>query len=226
MPMKSGIFVRMIHIQSFKFNPFEENTYVVYDETLEASVIDPGCYEKEEQNLLTDFILAKNLNVKILLNTHCHIDHVLGNDFVKHQYKVPFFIHPTELPVLKAVKTYAPNYGFPRYQEALPDGELREGTRIKFGNSSLEILFLSGHSPGHVGFYESNQKILISGDVLFYHSIGRTDLPGGNLDTLIKNIHQKLFVLPDDVMVYSGHGPITSIGEEKVHNPFCALTVG
>jgi hydroxyacylglutathione hydrolase len=216
----------MIQIQSFTFNPFEENTYVLYDDTLEAIVVDPGCYEKEEQAELAEFISSKKLTVKYLINTHCHIDHVLGNDFVKSRYKVPFLLHPVELPVLRAVKTYAGNYGFPGYSEVLPDGDLQEDRKFNFGNSSLEILFLPGHSPGHVGLYHAGEKFIIGGDVLFFHSIGRTDLPGGNFETLIRSIHQKLFVLPDDVTVYAGHGTPTSIGEEKVNNPFCALTVG
>ncbi len=214
----------MIQIQSFTFNPFEENTYVLYDETGEAVIIDPGCSSNEEETILTDFVSAQHLVVKMLLNSHCHIDHVLGNEFVKRKYKVPFYIHRVEVAVLTSVKVYAPNYGFPQYHETLPDGELREGQTLKFGNSSLEIIFLPGHSPGHVGFYNHTQKFLISGDVLFYHSVGRTDLPGGNYDTLLESIHQQLFVLPDEVVVYAGHGPATTLGEEKVHNPFCALT--
>ncbi|NOT75618.1 MAG: MBL fold metallo-hydrolase [Cyclobacteriaceae bacterium] len=215
----------MIQIQSFTFNPFEENMYILFDETKEAVIIDPGCYEPEEQTELKKFISKENLTVKFLLNTHCHIDHVLGNSFVKQYHKVPFLIHPTELKVLRAVISYASNYGFPRYSEILPDGDLIEGEFIKFGNSSLSIIFLPGHSPGHVGFYSKDQNFLIGGDVLFYHSIGRTDLPGGNFETLIKSIHQKLFVLPENVVVHPGHGSPTTIGEEKVHNPFCALTV-
>lgn len=215
----------MIRVHAFTFNPFEENTYVLYDETREAVIIDPGCFEKEEQDELVEFIAAKMLKVKILLNTHCHIDHVLGNYFVKEKYKVPFLIHPTEGPVLRAVKSYASNYGFPGYTEVLPDGELREGANVNFGSSSLEILFVPGHSPGHIALYEPGQSLLIAGDVLFNRSIGRTDLPGGNMETLLASIHQKLFVLPDEVTVYPGHGPVTTIGEEKIHNPFCALPV-
>jgi hydroxyacylglutathione hydrolase len=215
----------MIKVQSFTFNPFGENTYVLYDETGEAVIIDPGCYEKKEEEELKAFILSKNLTVKLLLNTHCHIDHVLGNHFVKHQYKVPFLIHPVEVEVLRSVKVYAANYGFPQYHEVLPDGMLQEGQRISFGNSTLDVLFLPGHSPGHVGFYQPAQKFLISGDVLFYRSVGRTDLPGGSSDTLLASIHNKLFTLPDDVVVYSGHGPKTILGEEKNENPFCALSV-
>ena len=169
----------MLHVQRFTFNPFQENTYVLYDETHEAVIIDPGCYEKEEQKALKDFILSNKLKAKLLLNTHCHIDHVLGNDFAKQLYDVPFLIHKIEIPVLSAVKAYASNYGFPLYHEVLPDGPLEEGGNVTFGNTSLKILFLPGHSPGHIGFYEPKEKILIAGDVLFYHSIGRTDLPGG-----------------------------------------------
>ncbi len=215
----------MIQIQSFTFNPFSENTYVLYDETGEAVIIDPGCCEKEEEEELKSFILSKNLTVRLLLNTHCHIDHVLGNDFVKRQFKVPFLIHPVEMEVLRSVKAYAPSYGFPHYHEVLPDGLLQEGQRIIFGKSTLDVLFLPGHSPGHVGFYQPVQKFLISGDVLFYRSVGRTDLPGGNSDTLLASIHHTLFTLPDDVTVYSGHGPTTTLGEEKVENPFCALSI-
>ncbi|CAN5380382.1 MBL fold metallo-hydrolase [soil metagenome] len=215
----------MIQIQSFTFNAFQENTYVLFDETGEAVIIDPGCYEKSEQHELKDFVNAEKLTIKFILNTHCHIDHVLGNAFVKHLYKAPFLIHPIDLRVLKAVPAYASNYGFPLYQEVLPDGDLTEGEKVTFGNSELTILFLPGHSPGHVGFYNSPQKFLIGGDVLFYHSIGRTDLPGGNLDTLLSSIHKKLFTLPDEVVVYPGHGTATTLGEEKINNPFCGLTV-
>ena len=215
----------MIHVRSFTFNPFEENTYVVYDDTREAIIIDPGCYEKEEQQELSDFIKSEKLKVKLLLNTHCHIDHVLGNYFVKHQYNVPFLIHPIEVGVLRAVKSYASNYGFPGYQEILPDSLLNEDELVQFGNTSMKVIFLPGHSPGHVGFYDEATGQLIAGDVLFYHSVGRTDLPGGNTETLLNSIHQRLFHLPDNVVVFPGHGQTTTVGEEKVNNPFCALPV-
>ncbi len=215
----------MLRVKTFTFNPFEENTYVVYDETREAAIIDPGCYEKEEQDELASFIAKEELQVKLLLNTHAHIDHVLGNYFVKHRYGVPFYLHPTELPVLRSVKSYAGNYGFAGYQEVLPDAALGEGEPVRFGHSSLDVLFLPGHSPGHVGFLASGQRLLLAGDVLFYRSVGRTDLPGGNTETLLGSIQQKLFSLPDDVVVYPGHGPTTTLGEEKVSNPFCALPV-
>jgi len=215
----------VIKIQSFVFNPFQENTYVVYDETKEALVIDPGCYEREEKQELDEFISSQDLKIKYLLNTHCHIDHVLGNDYVKEKYKVPFLIHKNDEPVLRAVKSYSSNYGFVNYREQLPDDFLKEGDVIKWGVSEFKVLFLPGHAPGHVGFYNAEQKIIISGDVLFQHSIGRTDLPGGDFDTLIRSIHQKLFVLPDEVIVYCGHGPETTLGEEKINNPYCALNL-
>jgi hydroxyacylglutathione hydrolase len=225
---KSHLFLteifEMISIRSFVFNGFQENTFVLYDETRECIVIDPGCYDKEEEQELSDFIDQQQLTVKLLLNTHCHVDHVLGNAFVKEKYNTRLLIHATDEPGLRAVKVYAPNYGLHQYHETLPDGYLKEGDTIKFGNQELKVIFVPGHSPGHVAFYSEANKIVIGGDVLFYNSIGRTDLPGGNFDVLIESIHQKLFTLPDDVKVYPGHGPATTIGFEKRTNPFCALT--
>ena len=214
----------MLKIEEFVFNPFQENTYVLYDETREAVIVDPGCYEDYEKQDLQHFIESNKLNVKMLLNTHGHIDHVLGNTFVKDTFKVKLSIHKIDEPVMRAVKAYAGNYGFPLYQEASVDSYLEEGNTISFGTQQFEILFVPGHSPGHVAFYNEKEKVVIGGDVLFQNSIGRTDLPGGNFDTLINSIHEKLFTLPDDVVVYAGHGPKTTIGFEKITNPFCALT--
>jgi hydroxyacylglutathione hydrolase len=214
----------MLHIQVFVFNPFQENTYILYDETNECVVVDPGCYEEDEKIELVDFISANNLKVTRLLNTHCHIDHVLGNAFVKEKFKTKLHIHRNDEPVLRAVSAYAPNYGFNLYQETAPDVFLEDGDVINFGNQKFEVLFVPGHAPGHVAFYNKKEKVVIGGDVLFQNSIGRTDLPGGNLDTLINSIHQKLFTLPDDITVYPGHGPKTTIGFEKLTNPYCALT--
>lgn len=212
-----------MQIKCFEFNPFAENTYVLYDDTKECIIIDPGCFGKEEEQQLLNFVETNALQVKKLLNTHCHIDHVLGNWFVKKQFDVKLFIHQMDEVVLKAVKVYAPNYGFPEYQEADVDGYLKEGEPVTFGSQSLDVLFVPGHAPGHVAFYNKAEKVLIGGDVLFYNSIGRTDLPGGDHQTLINSIHQKLFNLPDDVVVFPGHGPETSIGFEKKTNPFCAV---
>ena len=215
----------MLSIQTFEFNPFSENTYVVFDETKEAVIIDPGCYEPNEKKALADFVEQQGLKIKYLLNTHCHIDHVLGNDFVKNHYHVPFLIHAKEEPVLRAVKSYAPNYGFPNYQEVLPDQFLAEGDTVAFGNTQWSVLFLPGHAPGHIAFYDEQEKKIFAGDVLFQRSIGRTDLPGGNHQTLLDSIQKKLFLLPDEVEVLPGHGDTTTLGEEKMYNPFCALSV-
>ena len=213
----------MIEIKSFVFNPFMENTYVLYDESKEAVIIDPGCYEKEEHDQLANFISENDLKVVKLLNTHGHIDHVFGNQWVKDYYKVLLYIHPKDEETLRSVKVYAPAYGFANFQESKPDSYLEEGEVVKFGNSSLDILFTPGHAPGHIVFYNKDQNICIGGDVLFDGSIGRTDLPGGDHDTLIKSIHEKMFPLGDEMVVYSGHGGPTTIGKEKVSNPFCAI---
>lgn len=214
----------MLQVKIFEFNPFQENTYVLFDDSRECVIIDPGCSDIHEEAALATFINDNKLEVKLLLNTHCHIDHVLGNWFVKKKYGVDLLIHQAEEVVLKTVKVYAPNYGFPAYQETTPDGYLKESDVVKFGNQTMQVLFVPGHAPGHIAFYSQKEKILISGDVLFYNSVGRTDLPGGNTQTLMDSIQNKLFLLPDDVTVYPGHGPETSIGFEKKTNPYCALT--
>jgi hydroxyacylglutathione hydrolase len=207
-------------IESFTFNPFSENTYVLYDDTKECVVIDPGCSNKTEQQELQDFIKTNELKVVRLLNTHCHIDHVLGNKFVADTYGIPLEIHEDDLPVLRSVPTYSAAYGFPQYQEILPEKFLKEGEDVAFGNTRLQVLLTPGHAPGHVVFYHTESQNLIGGDVLFQRSIGRTDLPGGDYDTLIQSIKTKLFTLPDEVTVHPGHGPSTTIGEEKASNPF------
>lgn len=213
----------MLQVKKFTFNPFAENTYVAYDHTRECVVIDPGCYEKEEEAELVTFITSNNLTVKQVINTHCHIDHVLGNAFLKRKFNVPLLIPALEDSLLRAVRSYAGNYGFQQYQDSTPDELIHEDYILTVGEQKLTTLFVPGHSPGHIAFYHHADKILIAGDVLFYNSIGRTDLPGGNYDTLIESIHKKLFVLPDEVTVYCGHGPETTIGFEKRTNPFCAI---
>ncbi|MEO1049602.1 MAG: MBL fold metallo-hydrolase [Bacteroidota bacterium] len=213
----------MIEVKSFVFNPFMENTYVLYDETKECIIIDPGCYEDHEKQELSSFIASKELKVSKLINTHCHIDHVFGNHYVKQTYDVELFIHQSDEATLKSVEVYAPNYGFMDYEPTEAEHFLDEGDQVSFGNSTLDMFFVPGHAPGHLAFYNKDQKICIGGDVLFQRSIGRTDLPGGDHDTLIESIHNKMFSLDDDFVVYTGHGPTTTIGEEKRHNPFCAI---
>ncbi len=213
----------MIHIKSFVFNPFLENTYILYDESKEAIIVDPGCYENYEKQQLSKFIDENDLKVVKLINTHCHIDHVFGNQFVKTKYHVRLEANEKDVATLMAVKAYAPSYGFQHFEESFVDVHIDESDEIKFGNSQLNIFFVPGHAPGHIALYNVEEKICIGGDVLFRESIGRTDLPGGDFDTLIQSIHQKMFTLPDETIVYSGHGETTTIGYEKSNNPFCAI---
>lgn len=210
----------MIQIKSFAFNPYQENTYVLYDESNECVIIDPGMYTGDEQNAFLKFITDHDLKPVLLLNTHCHIDHVLGNKFIFDTYGLLPQFHKGELPVLNSVVAYAPQMGMRYEVSPLPEVYLSETGTVKFGNSELELIFAPGHSPAHLCFYNKEQQFIIGGDVLFYRSIGRADLPGGNFDQLISSIREKLFTLPDDVKVFPGHGPSTSIGFEKQYNPF------
>ena len=213
----------MIKIATFTFNPFSENTYILYDESGEAVIVDPGNYEPDEDTRLSDFIRENSLKPVLIANTHAHVDHVLGVSHVKRNWGIPFSLHRQEEPVLRSVKVYAPHYGFMAYEEPEVDHWLREGEKITFGSSEMEIIFVPGHSPGHIAFYSGEHGVLMAGDVLFRESIGRTDLPGGNHQTLIASILEKVFVLPDEVTVYPGHGPSTTVGYEKKNNPFFRL---
>lgn len=210
----------MITINTFTYNGFQENTYVLTDETNEAVIIDPGCYSTTEQTELFNFIKNNNLNPVKLLNTHCHIDHILGNNFVATKFGLDLYIHQQDLPTLHATTEYGHLYGFTVDKSPEPAHFLKDGDVVKFGNSTLEVIFTPGHAPGHVVFVNHEQRFVINGDVLFRGSIGRTDLPGGNHQTLIDSIKTKLFTLPDDYVVHTGHGPTTTIGYEKKYNPF------
>lgn len=211
----------MISVKKLTFNPFQENTYILFDETKECVIIDPGCYEQHERDELTQFIEKNELIPVKLISTHSHIDHVLGNKFVMDTYGIDLQIHKQDLQTLIAVPTYAANYGFTDYQACeTPTSFFEEGDKITFGNSELDILFVPGHAPGHVAFVAKEEKLIINGDCLFYGSVGRVDLPGGDAETLVRSIKTKLFALPDDFVVYCGHGPETSIGFEKANNRF------
>lgn len=210
----------MLKIKLFTFNPFQENTYILYDDNGAAAIVDPGCYESEEQEVLRSFILSENLNPQLLLNTHCHIDHVLGNAWVKRTFDIPLLIHDKDIAVLNSVKAYASNYGFHKYESTEPDGYLSTDQDIQIGDEKLEVRFVPGHAPGHVVFYHKESGVCIAGDTLFRTSIGRTDLPGGDHALLLEKIKSELFSLPDDTIIYPGHGPVTSIGFEKNNNPF------
>ncbi|MDF2157145.1 MBL fold metallo-hydrolase [Algoriphagus sp. CAU 1675] len=210
----------MLKIKSFTFNPFQENTFVVYDEYGNAAIIDPGCFDPGEKRELLDFITENKLKPTLLMNTHCHIDHVLGNAWVKRTFGIPFLIHEKESSVLKSVEVYAPNYGFHGYEGCEADQFLEEGQEIKIGEDTLKVLFVPGHSPGHVVFYHENSGQCIAGDTVFRGSIGRTDLPGGDHELLLNKIKGVLFSLPEETILYPGHGPKTTLAFEKSNNPF------
>ena len=211
----------MISIKQFTFSPFEENTYVLYDETKDCIIIDPGCYHTYEKKELSSFIDKNGLKPVKLINTHCHLDHVFGNEFIVNTYNIPFEIHRGELPVLAAFKKSCERYGIPLKSDSpQPTGFIEEGDYVTFGKSKLLALFTPGHSPASLSFYSEEDKFVIAGDVLFYDSIGRTDLPGGNLETLIESIVTKFYPLGDDVKVYNGHGIPTTVGRERKQNPF------
>ncbi len=210
----------MIDIHYFTFNGFQENTYILFDETKECVIIDPGCYSNEEQQELVNYITEQGLTPVKLLNTHCHIDHILGNSFVASKYNLGLEIHKDDLPTLNATPEYGHLYGFNVEKSPEPTTLLENGDIVKFGNSVLKVLFVPGHSAGHIVFVAEEEKFVINGDVLFQGSIGRTDLPGGDYNTLIESIKTKLLTLDDDFKVYSGHGPSTTIGYERNHNPF------
>ncbi len=210
----------MLTVKKFTFNPFQENTFLLIGENKHCAIIDPGCYTHTEQQELKEFIEKNELKPQYLINTHCHIDHILGNNFIIDTYNIPFLMHKDDLITLNSTVSYAPAYGFniePPYQ---PSKFLTEGDKVSIDNDELEVVFVPGHAPGHIVLIHHKQKFIIGGDVLFYGSIGRTDLPGGDHQTLIRNIKEKLLTLPDDYDVFPGHGPATTIGFEKINNPF------
>ncbi len=210
----------MLKVKSFIFNPVEENTYVLYNEKDACCIIDPGCYFSIERKELQDFIEEQRLQPKFLLNTHCHLDHVFSNKFVHDQYGLPLQLHPKEQLVLEYAPAAGLQWGLPFENYQGPLIFLQEGTSIWLNNDELEILATPGHSPGSICFYCRSQQFVISGDVLCYQGIGRTDLPGGDPGTLLRSIREKLFTLPDEVVIYPGHGQPITVGFEKRTNPF------
>ena len=204
----------------FTVNPFQENSAVLYDSTGECAIVDPGFSTDEERKALIRFVAEKNLKPVLMLNTHCHIDHILGNKFIADEYNLELQIHQLDAPLLEAATSYAHLYGLNYEPSPAPTNFLEEGTDITFGKTKLEVLHLPGHAPGHVILIHRDSKTIIGGDVIFSGSIGRTDLPGGNHEDLLQSIREKLFTLPEDYTIYPGHGPQTSVGREKMSNPF------
>jgi len=219
----------MLQVRVFTFSPIQENTYLVYNEAGDTCIIDPGCYDEREQKELSSYIEHQKLVPRLLLNTHCHLDHVFGLSWAAEKYSLTPHIHFSEKQMLDLAPMNGEMWGMPFKGYSGPLNWLKEGEIIRVGEDELKILFAPGHSPGHVCFYhlsantsaaKSEPSFVIAGDVLFKQSIGRADLPGGNFNALIQSIREQLFVLPDDTIVYPGHGEPTTIGYEKKYNPF------
>lgn len=208
-------------IQIFEFSPFHENTYVIADEaTNEAVIIDPGCYEQAEKEALGQFIEANKLDVKYVLLTHSHLDHVFGVAYVKRRFNVKAYLHELDMVIFNDVPIRCALYGLRGFEPSTVDAFLKEGDQFRFGNTVLDVIFVPGHAPGHVAFVNHAERYVIGGDVLFKGSVGRTDFPYSNHADLINSIRTEFFTLPDDYTVYAGHMEPTTIGAEKRTNPY------
>lgn len=206
-----------VQVQAFAFNAFQENTFVVSDGN-DAVIFDPGCYTRQEEAELFDYINTNGLEVKAILFTHAHIDHILGASFCQQAFAAPTYLHAADHSTWNSVKSYAHVYGFENYKETeLPTHELTHLQKLQFGQLAFKVFYTPGHAPGHVVFYHDS-GFVINGDVLFKGSFGRVDLPGGDLETLKKSIFEVLFKFPEQTIVYCGHGPSTTIGQEKHTN--------
>ncbi len=214
----------MLQIKQFIFSPFAENTYIIYDDANKvAAVIDPGCYTDEEEGSLSKFVEENELNLKYLINTHCHIDHIFGNKFIKDKYNSTFIAPEKDVFMLKLMEEQAAGYGLQLQPSPQPDILIENIDELKIGEYKCDFIFTPGHTPGEYCIYFPSEKVLFSGDVLFRQSIGRTDLWGGDYDTLIDSIENKLYKLDDDVKVFPGHEQTTTIGFEKRNNPFVSV---
>ncbi len=210
----------MIHLEKLVFNSFGVNTYLLYDETGECIIADPANYDKTEDLRLLSFLEQNNLTPVIHLNTHCHIDHVLGNHFLKKKFNIPFQAHLEEMELLGKAPVMGELFGFNVKPLPEPDKYLNHNDTITFGNSELKAIHVPGHSQGSLAFYSKKDSFALTGDALFSGSIGRTDLPGGDFDTLIASIRENLFSLPPETTIWPGHGESSTIGYEIEYNPF------
>lgn len=210
----------MIRIEKFIFNTFQVNTYLLWDETGACMVVDAACYDEDEQQQLAGFITANNLTLVRNINTHCHIDHVLGNGFIEKNYGIRPEFHRDGMPFFHTAGEIALSFGYRVEQIPEPKGFIADKEVISWGKSALTALHSPGHAAGSLCFYNADQGFVITGDVLFKDTIGRTDLPSGDFDLLMNSIRTRLFTLPDETVVYPGHGPETTIGYEKINNPF------
>lgn len=214
----------MLIVKKFVFNIFYENTYVIWDEaTKECAVIDAGCSNKAEEGEIETYLNMHELAVKYLINTHCHIDHVIGSKFIKEKYNPLYMIPKLDLPLLERAETQAAAFGLSIEAPPRPDKFITADDTIRIGNSEMKFLDTPGHTPGEVCVYFSKEKFCMTGDVLFQKSIGRTDLWGANYESLINSINTQLLTLPDDTLIYPGHGDCSKIGIEKKENPFLLI---
>jgi hydroxyacylglutathione hydrolase len=210
----------MLTVKYFEFNPVRENTFVLYNEMKECIIIDAGCYDSAEEDTLKRFIESNGLETKFLLNTHAHFDHLYGAAFVHREWGLRPAFHVADQPLFDNAEEASLAWNIPFQNYKGPVSYITPGVPIMLGNDKLDVLFTPGHAPGHVVFYCQAQRFVIGGDVLFKGGVGRTDLPLASHHTLIKSINEQLMTLPDDVVVYPGHGPSTTIGEERRTNPF------
>jgi hydroxyacylglutathione hydrolase len=213
----------MLHLNVSLFSPIQENTYILHNDDGLCAIIDPGCYDQEEREVLSAYISDHKLRPVLLLNTHCHLDHVFGNRYVHETYGLELHLHPLEERMLALAPASGLMWNMPFDNYQGPLHHLKPGDPVLLGSDRLDVLFMPGHSPGSVGFYHPGQGFIISGDVLFRESVGRTDLPGGSFEVLQDSIRRALYTLPDETVVHSGHGPETTIGWEKLHNPYVRL---
>ena len=208
-------------VQKFIFSPFQENTYIVWDEgTKDAIIIDPGCLSKTEEVELENFISQNHLKVNYLFNTHGHLDHIFGNAFVMNNFNPVHYAPEKDMPLFEKAQEQAKNFGLTMKKSPTPDFFFDESKNIEFANSKIELFFTPGHTPGEFCIYFPLDNICFSGDVLFKESIGRTDLWGGNYETLMHSINSKILILPDETVIYAGHGEKSNIQYEKLNNPF------
>jgi len=208
-------------LQRFTFNPLGENTYIIWCPiTLECAIVDAGMYNSTEHQIVQTFIEENHLKPVALLGTHAHIDHIFGNWWVKQTYSIPYFLHPDDIKMIERSETMAALWNLAYTPSPLPDNPLKAGDIISIGQQELEVRFVPGHAPGHVIFVHHGSDTALVGDTIFQGSIGRTDLPGGNHNLLLQKIQEEIFTLPDRFILHSGHGAETTVGTEKVSNPF------
>jgi len=216
-----GVYLCNMPLQRFTFNPLQENTYLIWCErTNDCVLIDAGMYNRSEQSQIQNFLIEKELNPVALWGTHAHIDHIFGNDWFLKTYGVPYYLHPADLPMIERSKSMAAVWDLQYTESPLPTHHLEHGQTLQVGQCQWEVRFVPGHAPGHVAFINHSDQTALVGDTIFYGSIGRTDLPGGNHQELLSAIERELFSIPDSYTLFPGHGPETTVGQEKTSNPF------